>query len=321
MKSILVFLVLLIPMTVHAQLDCIVSTRELGFEANRPGAESLRRAARAVEAITKKNAVLMAGNKPVRVRTTISYYGWDWLSASVITTAYNKTAWIEGGCKVSPNADRGRSLADGSIAIFINDPDAMLGGQIGDAELHASRLPRRLTTMAGFPVYAVGGNEQNPRALLTRSGYLPWTQVTEPEIVAWQARKNQPRQSSGSDFDEAKIEEIVREMKKVNAVEAEKARVQMMAALAKMREQSARQNARAAELEAARAKVLEEQTKKFVDETPLAKVDPGYVRRNPNQIHLIVVGLAPQPKTDPEYEWQQASYEALNFAALMALVE
>jgi hypothetical protein len=52
----------------------------------------------------------------------------------------------------------------------------------------------------------------------------------------------------------------------------------------------------------------------------LAKVDPGYVRRNPNRIHLIVVGLAPQPKADPEYEWQQASYVALDFAALMALV-
>jgi hypothetical protein len=95
----------------------------------------------------------------------------------------------------------------------------------------------------------------------------------------------------------------------------------LLAALAKMREQSARQNARAAELQAARAKVLEEQRKRFVDETPLAKVDPGYVRRNPNRIHLIVVGLAPQPKTDAEYEWQQASYEALDFSALMALVD
>jgi hypothetical protein len=321
MKTILVVLALLLPMTAHAQLDCIVPTRELGFEANRPGAESLRRAARAVEAITKANAILMAGNQPVRVRTTISYYGWNWLSASVITTAYNKTAWIEGGCKVSPNADRGRSLADGSIAIFINDPNAMLGGQIGDAELRASASPRQLTTIAGFPVYAVSGNEQNPRALLTRSGYLPWTQVTEPEIVAWQARENQPQQSSESDFDEAKIEEIVREVKKVNPVEAEKTRVQMLAALAKIREQSARQNASAAELQAARAKVSEEQRRRFVKETPLAKVDPGYVRRNPNRIHLIVVGLAPQPTTDPEHVWQQASYEALDFAALMALVD
>lgn len=132
----------------------------------------------------------MAGNGPARVRTTISYYGWDWLSASVITTVYNKTAWIEGGCKVSPNAHRGRSLADGSIAIFINDPSAM-------------------------------------------------------------SRENQPPQSSASDLDEAKIEEIVREMKKVNPAEADKTRVQMLAALAKMREQSVRQNARAAELQAA----------------------------------------------------------------------
>jgi hypothetical protein len=84
---------------------------------------------------------------------------------------------------------------------------------------------------------------------------------------------------------------------------------------------TAARSAGAAELQAARAKGSEEQRKRFADETPLAKVDPSYVRRNPNRIHLIVVGLAPQPRTAPEYEWQQAAYEALDFPALMALIE
>ena len=83
---------LLLPSLASAQLDCIVPTREEGYEASRPGAEAIRRAARAIEAIVKRNALFMAGNEPVRVRTSISYHGNTWLSASVITTAYNKKA-------------------------------------------------------------------------------------------------------------------------------------------------------------------------------------------------------------------------------------
>jgi hypothetical protein len=128
-------LLLFFPSFASAQLDCIVPTREEGYDASRPGAEGMRRAARAIEAIVKRNSVFMAGNEPVRVRTSISYHGDRWLSASVITTAYNTKAWVGEGCQVSRFADRGGGLSDGQIAVYINDPDAMLGGKVGDSEL------------------------------------------------------------------------------------------------------------------------------------------------------------------------------------------
>ena len=87
-------LLLCVPSLVLAELDCIVPTREEGYEASRPNAEAIRRAARAVEAIVKRNALFMAGNEPVRVRTSISYHGERWLSASVITTALGSEALI-----------------------------------------------------------------------------------------------------------------------------------------------------------------------------------------------------------------------------------
>ena len=130
-------------------------TREEGYEASRPNAEAIRRAARAVEAIVKRNALFMAGNEPVRVRTSISYHGDRWLSASVITTAYNKKAWVGEGCQVSKFADRGGGLSDGQIAVYINDPDAMLGGRVGDSrrrgwrrDVWASSLASRCTDAA-----------------------------------------------------------------------------------------------------------------------------------------------------------------------------
>lgn len=91
--------------------------REEGFDPKQPGATELQRAARAVTAIVQQNAVFMQGNKPVRVRTTINYGGWDRQSASVVTTAYNKKAWLAGGCTLSKFADRGGGLSDGTIAI------------------------------------------------------------------------------------------------------------------------------------------------------------------------------------------------------------
>ena len=52
----------------------------------------------------------------------------------------------------------------------------------------------------------------------------------------------------------------------------------------------------------------------------LAKVDPAYAQRDPRLIHLIVVGLSPQPKTDPNYPWFNASLEALDYTALGKLL-
>ncbi|MFO0701927.1 MAG: hypothetical protein U0236_22150 [Nitrospira sp.] len=52
----------------------------------------------------------------------------------------------------------------------------------------------------------------------------------------------------------------------------------------------------------------------------LAKIDSAYAQRDPRRIHLIVVGLSPQPKTDPNYAWFNASLEALDYAALGKLL-
>jgi hypothetical protein len=53
---------------------------------------------------------------------------------------------------------------------------------------------------------------------------------------------------------------------------------------------------------------------------PLAKVDPAYAQRDPQHIHVIVVGLSPQPKTDPNSAWFKASLEALDYTALGKLL-
>lgn len=343
----------LAPAVVHAELDCIVPTREEGFEANRLGAENLRRAARAAAAVVQKNAVFMAGNKPVRVRTSISYYGLDWLSASVITTAYNQKAWLAGGCRISPYADRGGGLSDGQIAIYINDPGSLLGGQLGDAELRASGAPLQQGSISGHPIYAAGGNPENPRALLSEGGYRPWVPVTVAEMLAWRERElatqeadyARAQQRAGNGFDETKIEQMYQDMRKVDAAGAEKARAQMLASLQKMRADSARQSASTTQAMTKRRSAFDAYRASFtpaqlsgpgfisgtttpqgvprVDDPAgkaLAKIDPGYGRRDPKRVHIITVALAPQPKTDPEYAWQQASYEALDFSALAALL-
>lgn len=173
---------LTVPTLAQAQLDCLVPTREEGFNPKQPGATELQRAARAVAAIVQQNAVFMQGNKPVRVRTTIAYGGLDRQSASIITTAYNQKAWRP-GCKISKFADRGGGLSDGTIAIFINEPEAMFGGQLGDADLKASGMPTPLGITTGFPIYAGGGNKDNPRLLMSRAGYEPWVTVTIADML------------------------------------------------------------------------------------------------------------------------------------------
>lgn len=352
-RALLVGVLSLVPALAHAELDCIVPTREEGFEPQRPGADNLRRAARAAAEIAQRNAVFMAGNKPVRVRTSISYYGLNWLSASVITTAYNQKAWLAGGCKVSPYADRGGGLSDGQIAIYLNDPGALLGGQLGDGELRASFAPRAQGSIAGHPVYAAGGNEQNPRALITAGGYLPWVPVTVAEMLDWHERElaaqeadfARAQERAGTGLDEAKIEAMYRDMRKVDAAAAEKTRAQLLASLPKMRADAARQSASGSQAIAQRRAAFDAYRASFttaqlsapgtisgattrervqrVDDPagrPLARIDPAYSRRDPKRVHVIAVSVAPQPKTDPEYAWQQASYEALDFDALAALL-
>lgn len=344
---------LMVPAFAQAQLDCIVSTREEGFDQKQPGATELQRAARAVAAIVHKNTVFMQGNKPVRIRTTIDYGGWDRQSASIVTTAYNQKAWLAGGCKVSKFADRGGGLSDGTIAIFINEPEAMFGGHLGDAELKASGMPMPLGNTAGFPIYAGGGNKNNPRLLMSRAGYEPWVPVTIADMLDWRERELKEKeeeyqasiQQNGNELTEAKIEEIYRDMKKINAADAEKTRTQLLASLKKMRVDSTRQSAKAAQWTTQQRNAFDAYRASFtpaqlampgtisnsmtpdkvirVDDPagkPLAKVDPAYAQRDPQHIHLIVVGLSPQPKTDPNYAWFKASLEALDYAALAKLL-
>jgi hypothetical protein len=349
----LLALLALAPTLARAELDCVVPTREEGFEPSRPGAESLRRAARAAAEITQRNAVFMVGNKPVRVRTSISYYGDEWLSASVITTAYNQKAWVAGNCAVSKFADRGGGLSDGQIAIYLNDPGALFGGRLGDAELRASFAPVPHGSVAGVPVYAIGGDAQNPRALLTAGGYRPWVPVTVAEMLAWKERElaqheaefARAQQRSADALDEQKIEEMYREMQKVDPGAAAKVRTQLLGSLDKMRADASRQAAagtgalakQRSAFDAYRASFTPAQLKApgtisgattrdgvvRVDDPagrPLARIDPGYARRDPDRVHVIAVSLAPQPKTDPEYAWQQASYEAIDFDAVAGLL-
>lgn len=303
----------------RAQLDCVVPTREEGFEAARPGAAALRKAARAAAAVSQGNAVFMAGNKPIRVRTTISYYGLDRLAASVITTAYNEKAWLPDGCRLSPYADRGGGLSDGQLALYINDPESLFGGQMGDASLRASRAPRRMPAFAGFPVFAIAGNEANPRVLLSRNDYVPWIPVPRDEISAWHERQLQPAPSTGQELDEAAIERIYLGLKEMNPAEAAKVRTRMLSQLGKMRAEAERQKSLEAQARAAQRSALQEQAAD--PRNALVKLDPGYPDRDPGRIHLIVVSIAPQPKTDPEYAWQQASHEALDLAALAGLLD
>lgn len=348
----LLALAALAPTVATAQLDCVVPTREEGYEAGRPGAEALRRVARAAAAITQKNAVFMAGNKPVRVRTSISYHGLDWLSVSVITTAYNQKAWLRDGCQVSPNADRGGGLSDGQIAIYINDPGAMLGGQLGDAELRASFAPLQRGSVAGYPVYLAGGNEQSPRVLLSNDGYRPWVPVTVAEVLRWQEREIARREAdyakgspAANGLDERKIDEMYRSMKRIDPAAAEKMRADLLATQQKVRASAAKNDAaatqamtkRRAAFDAYRASLSPEQlaapgtmsaatTREGAlraDDPagrPLARIDPTFAQRDPKRLHAIVVSVAPQPTTDPEHAWQQSSYEALDFAALAALL-
>jgi hypothetical protein len=344
-------LLFLVPSLAAAQLDCIVPTREEGYEASRPNAEAIRRAARAVEAIVKRNALFMAGNEPVRVRTSISYHGLDWLSASVITTAYNKKAWVGEGCQVSKFADRGGGLSDGQIAIYINDPDAMLGGKVGDSELPARLAPRRVGELAGFPLYGRGDDAADTMVMMTSSSELPWVPVTIAEALDWREREIAEReaswrkQSGSAGKAEAQLRAAYENMKKVNPAAAEDMRVRMERDLAKMRADEARVHAKSndavagtrAEFDAYRASFSDAQLREQatisgatyrktvmrVDDPkgrPIVRVNTAVAQRDPGRIKLFVI---PQYSvaTDEDHQWQVASRNALDYAALAALLE
>ncbi len=172
-------------------------------------------------------------------------------------------------------------------------------------------------------------------------------------MLEWRERdlkkKEQEYQASaqlnGNELNEAKIEEIYRDMRKINAAEAEKMRRQMLTSLEKMQKEGARQSAQATQWMTRQRSAFDVYRASFtptqlatpstisnsmtpdkvirVDDPegkPLAKVDPAYAQRDLRRIHLIVVGLSPQPKTDPNYPWFNASLEALDYAALGKLL-
>jgi hypothetical protein len=345
-----VALVVLLPSIASAQLDCIVPTREEGYEASRPNAEAIRRAARAVEAIVKRNALFMAGNEPVRVRTSISYHGDRWLSASVITTAYNRKAWVGEGCQVSKFADRGGGLSDGQIAVYINDPDAMLGGKVGDSKLPARLAPRREGELAGFPLYG-RGDDADTMVMMSASSELPWVPVTIADALDWREREIAQREASwqkesgSAGKAEAQLRAAYENMKKVNPAAAEDMRVRMERDIAKMRADEARVHAKSndavagtrAEFDAYRASFSAAQLREpatisgavyrktvmRVDDPkgrPMVRVNTAVAERDPGRIKLFVI---PQNSvaTDEDHPWQVASRNALDYAALAALLE
>jgi hypothetical protein len=344
-------LLLFFPSFASAQLDCIVPTREEGYDASRPGAEGMRRAARAIEAIVKRNSVFMAGNEPVRVRTSISYHGDRWLSASVITTAYNTKAWVGEGCQVSRFADRGGGLSDGQIAVYINDPDAMLGGKVGDSELPARLAPRGVGELAGFPLYGRGEDAADTMVMMISSSELPWTPVTIAEALDWREREIAEReaswqkQSGSAGQAEAQLRAAYENMKKVNPAAAEDMRVRMERDIAKMRADEAHVHAKSndavagarAEFDAYRASFSAAQLREpatisaatyrktvmRVDDPkgrPIVQINAALAQRDPGRIKLLVI---PQYSvaTDEDHVWQVASRNALDYAALAALLE
>jgi hypothetical protein len=344
-------LLLALPSLAFAQLDCIVPTREEGYEPSRAGAEVLRRKARAIEAIVKRNAVFMSGNEPVRVRTSISYYGDRWLSASVITTAYNKKAWEAGGCEVSQFADRGGGLSDGQIAVYINDPDAMLGGMVGDSELPARLAPRRVGDFAGFPLYGRGDDAADTMVMMSSSNELPWVPVTIAEALDWREREIAKReadwqkQRATAGRGEGQLRAAYENMKKMDPAGAEKMRVRMERDLERMRADEARVYAQSndavtrtrAGFDAYRASFSPTQLREpatisgelfrnavqRVDDPkgrPIVRVDTVRAQRDPQRIRLLVI---PQYSvaTDEDHTWQVASRQALDYTALAALLD
>lgn len=342
---------LLLPSLSFAQLDCIVPTREEGFDARVPGAEEVRRAARAIEAIVKRNATFMNGNEPVRVRTSISYFGEGAAEASVITTAYNRKAWVAGGCQVSQFADRGGGLSDGQIAVYINNPDAMLGGRVGDSELPARLAPRQVGSLAGFPLYVRGEDATDTMVMMTSPGELPWVSVTIAEALDWREREIAQResewqqQSGNAGKAEAQLRAAVENMIKVNPAQAENMRARMERDIERLRRDEARAHSQSnsavagtrtafaayrASLTPARLRepatisnTLFRNAVPRVDDPagrPIVQVNTARALRSPGRISLLVI---PQYSvaTDEDHPWQVASRNALDYAAIAALLE
>lgn len=343
-------LLLMLPMVARAELDCIVPTREEGYDPKRPGAETVRRAAHAIEAIVKRNATFMAGNEPVRVRTSISHHGDHWAAASVITVAYNRKAWVGNGCQVSKFADRGGGLAEGQIAVYVNDPYAMLGGLVGDAELPARLAPRSVGEVAGFPLYGRGDDPADTLLMMSRSNEVPWQPVSIAEALDWRERGIAAREaewrkaSSNAGRAETQLRAAYENMRKFDPAAAEQMRARMERDLEKTRRDETRVHAQTSDavartrsaFDAYRASFPPAQLQEpatissqmYLDAVPrvddpqgraIVYVDESRAKRDPGRVTLLVI---PQYSvaTDEDHAWQVASRAALDHAALASLL-
>jgi len=338
-----------LPSMTAAQLDCQVPTRERVSTGTLSSAAlaPIRKVALAVEAIVKKNAVFMAGVRPIRVRTTIDYALDQPRTAIVNVRAYNKEAWIAGRCDVIPEADRGGGVSDGAIHIVVNDPRTFFGGSLGDADLEIYEEPARTGEVAGFPEY--GGMY----ALMSEGGRVPWIPVTIAQVLDREERRLRARQDEWAKakerpwMSEAKIQESYELLKKINAAAADEQRAAMMAVL---QEEKVRRPKIEAEGDAALAKELAELSAYRatfsalqlqgqaspgamrpgggvrVDDPKgrkLVTVDPAFSKLPPDRVHLIRVfrgGVAQDP-VPGRYAWQRQSNDALDYAALAALLK
>jgi hypothetical protein len=227
----------------------------------------------------------------------------------------------------------------------------MLGGRVGDSQLPARLAPRRVGELAGFPLYGRSDDGADTMVMMTASSELPWVSVTIAEALDWREREIAEReaswlkQSGSAGKAEAQLRAAYENMKKVNPAAAEDMRVRMERDIAKMRADEARVHAKSndaiadtrAEFDAYRASFsaaqLREQatisaavhrkTVMRVDDPkgrPIVRVNTAVAQSDPGRIKLLVIAQN-SVATDEDHQWQVASRNALDYAALAALLE
>ena len=342
-------LLVCLPSMAAAQLDCQVPTRERVSTGtlNNPALAPIRKIALAVEAIVKNNAVFMAGVRPIRMRTTIDYALDQPRTAIVNVKVYNKEAWVAGKCDVIPEADRGGGVSDGAIHIVINDPRTFFGGSLGDSEMEVYEEPVRTGEVAGFPEY--GGTY----VLMSEGGRVPWIPVTIAQALDREERRLRARQAEWAKqkerpwLSEAKIQESYELLKKINPAAADEQRAAMMAVVQEEKVRRPKLEAEgdaalakeASELAAYRATFSAQQLQGQaspgairpgggvrVDDPKgrrMVTVDPAFAKLPADRVHLMRVfrgGVAQDP-VPGRYAWQRQSNDALDYAALAALLK
>ena len=353
-RSVLSIIALLTSLPVAAQLDCIVPTREStsgsGLSINSPALAPIRKAALAAEAIIKQNARFMAGARPIRIRTTIQYsHDAPW-TANIFTAAYNQKAWV-GKCGLSPNADRGGDLRDGTIGVAINEPRRLLGFPVVDRPFEMFEEPKAVAPTAGRPTYrdAIGDT-----IVLSARGAMPWIPVTVAEQLDFEEQRLRERLAEWSrenkqpGLTDAKVAKCFADMQKINPALAEDACGGLRAALAEQRQQRGQREAEMNALLTAQREDLRTYRASFsaaqlqsparpngnrdsgigrVDDPAgviRVKVDPGFRRLDPNRVHLIYVSPQRAMATDTvpgRFEWMQAYSAAIDYAALARLLQ